>query len=82
MAKPAARRDQAIFGKVKSRSDLRPNVSIVQMAGLQGVLVFRRLKTKDERTHQANTKLTRPNPKDAIRAALSLAPATLKTVEE
>lgn len=59
-----ASKDQAICGNVKSNRLLRPNVSIVQMAG------------------QAKTKLTRPKPKEAMRASLSEAFACLKIVLE
>jgi hypothetical protein len=51
-----------MLGKVKSKRERRPKVSIVQMAG------------------QAKTKLTRPKPKEAMRASFSVAPACLKTV--
>lgn len=61
---PAASRDQAMLGKVKSSKVRRPKVSMVQIAG------------------QAKTKLTRPKPKEAMRASASLAPARRKTVEE
>lgn len=61
---PAANNVQNMFGKVKSNSPRRPNVSIVQTAG------------------HANKKLTRPNPNEAIKASFSVAPPSLKIVEE
>lgn len=71
-----------MFGKANSRRDLRPKVSMVQIAGCHkcqrlfamGEMILPALT-------QAKTKLTRPNPKLAMRALRSVAPACLKTVE-
>jgi hypothetical protein len=71
-----------MFGKVNNRRDLRPKVSMVQIAGCH---TCQRLLATEKMTilalTQAKTKLTRPNPKLAMRALRSLAPACLKTVE-
>jgi hypothetical protein len=71
-----------MFGNVNSSKVLRPNVSIVQIAGLQNGRLACVLPYKACANHQAKTKLTRPNPNEAIRASFSVAPAARKTVDE
>ena len=82
MLNPAASKDHAMFGNVKSNNVRRPKVSIVQIAGLDTMSASDLERIAGySLTHQAKTKLTRPKPKDAIRASLSVAPAARKSVE-